>query len=503
MGFIMKKIVALLTTIGMLLCTGTAFAKEMKISTWEDITSMDPGWMISSAREFVVLDSIYDGLVHYKEGTFEVVPQLATSWDQSADGKEIVFHLKKGVQFQKGYGEMTADDVKFSLDRVIAEGSDATEHETLKPIKEVIVVDQYTVKLVLETPMSALFTSILPGPSGMIVSKKAAEEMGREKFSQNPIGTGPYQFVSWEPKKKLLLEKFDGYWGEAAKSDKVSFNPIVEDTTAEIAMKTRAMDVGRSAIQNLDSFKKNKRLQVVTKPDLRYWFIGFTQNKAPFDNKDLREAVRWAIDVDKALDAAFFGGAERAKTVVPPGVPGHLADVELRSQDFAKAKEALKRAGKPDGFKATVNVFIGDVPKIVAEVIKADCAKVGIELELVVQESGAATDANLAGTYDMFIDVWSTTTDPSDSTLWWMSDNKWNFTHWNNPAFDKAVTSAMAELDGAKRDAFYQQAQRIMEDEAWAIMLTHGTRIVVAQKNVDLGPVYPNGNLAPWAISFK
>ncbi|MCG8565490.1 MAG: ABC transporter substrate-binding protein [Desulfobacterales bacterium] len=502
----MQKFAVLLFVVLALVLMGSRFSharEEVKIATWEDISSMDPGWMVSSARELVVLDCLYDGLVTYKEGTFEVIPQLAESWDQSPDGKEIVFHLKKGVQFHKGYGEMTAEDVKFSFDRVIAPDSDATEKETFSSLKQVEILDKYRVKFTFEKPMSQLFTSALPGPSGMVVCKKAAREMGREKYGQNPIGTGPYEFVSWEPKKKLVLESFDGYWGSPAKNSRLAFMPIVEDTTCEIALKTKEVHVGRCSMVNLQAFKRNPRMNLVTKPDLRYWFIGFTQNHPPFDNKHLREALRWSVDVDKAINAAFFGGADRAKTVVPPGVVGHWKDAPLRKVDLDKAKECLKMGGKPEGFSATVNVFLGDTPKILAEVIKADAARVGIDLKLNVQETGAFNDANLAGKHDMFIDVWGTTTDPSDSTIWWVADNKWNITHWNNPEFDKIVGQATSELDLEKRTQLYMKTQQIMDDECWGILLTHGTRIVAATQDVDLGQVYPNGNLAPWTISLK
>lgn len=477
--------------------------KELKIATWEDISSMDPGWMVSSARELVVLDCLYDGLVTYKEGTFEVVPQLAESWKQSDDGKEIIFYLRKGVQFHKGYGEMTAKDVKFTFDRVIAADSDATEKGTFEPLKKVEVIDTYTVKLSFSKPMSQLLTSALPGPSGMVVSKKAAEEMGREKFGQNPVGTGPYEFVSWEPKKKLTLKIFKDYWGTPAKTGQIAFMPIVEDTTCEIALKTGEVDIGRASMINLPTFKKNKKMTVITKPDLRYYFIGFTHNKPPFDNKHLREALRWSVDVDKVLEAAFFGAADRAKTVVPPGVVGHWSEAPLRKPDLEKAKQALKAGGMPDGFKATVNVYQGDISTIIGEVIKEDAAKVGIELELHVQETGAFNDANLAGKHNLMVDVWSTTTDPSDSTIWFLADDKWNITHWNNSEYDSVVRQAVAELDAGKRSALYVKAQQIMDEECWGILLTHGTRVIVAQKSVDLGALFPNGNLAPWTISMK
>ena len=92
---------------------------------------------------------------------------------------------------------------------------------------------------------------------------------------------------------------------------------------------------------------------------------------------------------------------------------------------------------------------------------------------------------------------------PVRDRIWFLADDKWNITHWNNSEYDSVVKNAVAELDSTKRTALYVKAQQIMDEEAWGILITHGTRVVVSQKNVDLGAIFPNGNLAPWTISMK
>ncbi len=281
--------------------------EELKIATWEDINTLDPGWLTSVEREFTIMNCLFNGLVKYKEGTWDVVPDLAKSWDMSADGKQITFQLRKGVEFHKGYGEMTAEDVKFSFERIIDPEAKSPEKNTWGNLEYVEVVDKYTVKLVLKDRMAQLFTSILPLNAGLIVSKKAVTEMNKKKFASNPIGTGPYEFDSWQPKKHVKLVRYKNYGGEKAKIKRLTFMPIVEDATVEIALKTGEIDIGRCSLPSLPSIKKNKKLSVYTKPALLYWWLGFTVNKPPFDNLKLREAIRYAVDVDKTLEAAFFG----------------------------------------------------------------------------------------------------------------------------------------------------------------------------------------------------
>ncbi len=265
------------------LSVSAASKEELKIATWEDISTFDPGWMTSGERELMIMSCLYNGLVKYKEGSWEIVPDLAESWEVASDGKSVVFHLRKNVQFHKGFGEMTAEDVKFSFERIIDPEVKSPEKGTWKLLEKVEVIDKYTAKLILKNKMANLFTSALPMNAGLIVSKKAAEKMGREKFSKDPIGTGPYQLDSWKPKTHVKLAAFDGYWGESPKIKKVTFLPIVEDSTCETALRTGEINIGRSAMINVKSFKKNSKFNVYSKPALKTYWLGMTVNKPPFD----------------------------------------------------------------------------------------------------------------------------------------------------------------------------------------------------------------------------
>ncbi|MEJ2365770.1 MAG: ABC transporter substrate-binding protein [Deltaproteobacteria bacterium] len=479
-----------------------AAKNEVKIARYGDIQTLDPAYLTAVAREFTIDNCIYNGLVKYDEGSWKVVPDLATSWDISPDGKEITFHLRKGVQFQKGFGEMTAEDVKFSVERIINPKNKSPEKPNMVGVKGTEVVDKYTVKIILDSPNSRLLISTLPMNAGFIVSKKAVEKMGRKKFAFNPVGTGPYEFVSWDPGKKVVLKSFNSYWGEKPEIKKVVFVPIPNETTCETALKTGEIDVGRISLINLKSFEKNPALQVVTKPDLKYWWSGYNFSKAPTDNIKLRKALRASIDVSQILQAAFYGVAPRARTMVSPGVLGYWKDAPMYRPDLAKARELLKEGGKPDGFKATIQVY-NDITQTIAEVAKADAAKVGIDLEIVRHEPGAFNKANQKGTYNLFIDTWSSAMDAGYTMGWFIKGATWNVTHWENEEFDRLLTEARKEMDPAKRAPLYQKAQEIMDQQCFAIWLTHGVRAFAADKDLNLGKVYPNGRLAPWTMNFN
>jgi peptide/nickel transport system substrate-binding protein len=449
------------------------------------------------------MSCIFSGLVKYKEGTWDIVPDLATSWDISKDNMEITFHLRKGVQFQKGYGEFTAADVKFSFERIIDPAQNSPEASSWDTLDHVEIIDDYTVKLVLKAPSAKLFTSTLPLNAGFIVSKKAVDALGNAAFGLSPVGTGPYEFDHWTPGQETVLTAFKDYFGVPPKLAKLTFVPIPEIGTAEMAVKTGEVDVSEISLTNIAAFQQNPDMQVFLKPGLKYWWIGFTVNKPPFDNVQVREAVRDAIDVDAILQAAFNGIPQRANTMFPPGMLGRWEDAPAYQPDLVKAKALLAAAGYPDG-KGLVVTFLmwnDQTNTIIGEVVKSQLEKIGITVKVVSEEVGAFNDATTSGKDNNFyISFFATTADPGYATEWFQCDQKWNLSKWCNPQFDALWKQADAEMDSTKRAALYVQMQNIIDQDAWAIWLTNDVVATAMQKYVIPGEIFPNGRLAPWQM---
>ncbi len=476
--------------------------QTLKIAIWEDVNTFDPGWLTSAERELAIMTCIFNGLVTYNPGNWEVVPSLAESWEISDDGKQITFKLRQGVQFHRGYGEMTAEDVKFSFERIADPKQKSPEKSAWEKLDKVEVVDKYTVKLILKEPMVNLFDSVLPLNTGMIVSKKAAEEMGREKFAFSPVGTGPYVMSSWSPKRQIALAANKDYWGPKPKTENLVFIPIVEDSTSETALKTGEIDVGRAATVNIAVFKKKKKFKVYSKPALKTYWLGMTVSKPPFDNLKLRQAFRLAVDVPKVVLAAFFGAAEPAAAILPPGVPGRWNEAQVYKQDVPAARKLMAEGGKPDGFQMVLWVPASDTEKIMAEVIKAEAAKAGIEVIIEAKEIGAFNEGINKGQADAYIQFYTSTIDP-DYIMRWFAGEDWNPSQWRNAKYVELIKQGTSVLDPEKREQNYIEAQKLIDQDAWAVWLTHGSRVWVAQANVDMGGLYPNGRLAPWTMSLK
>jgi len=504
-GMRVRKVLSLMV-MGLFIISAFALdlgAKELKIANTDDISTFDPGFMNSGERELTIMRCIFNGLAKYKEGSWEVVPDLAESWTVSEDNLEVTFKLRKGVNFQKGYGEMTAEDVKFSYERLIAADSTASEKRSWKQLDHVEIIDTYTVKLVFKEPKADLFTSVLPNNSSMVISKKAFQEMGQEKFAFNPIGTGPYELAVWEPKKRIQLKAFKKFWGKAPKIDTITFLPITEETTCEIALRTGELNVSRVTPLNIPRFKKDSKFSVSLSPDMRIYWLGMTMNKPPFDKLKVRQALRYALDVDKIIEAAYYGVADRATTILPPGVPGRYEDAPVYKQDFKKAKQLLKEAGLTDGFTMSLNGPSFEPQRIMAEVIKADAAKVGINVDIQLKEQAAANSIANKGEAHAYFTSYTCTVDPAYVMQWFVPGTGWNPSQWDNQTYVNLLAEGGKELKQDKRTGYYIDAQKEMDKDCWAIWLTHGFKVWVAGESVDMGKIYPNGMLAPWTMSFK
>ena len=496
---VVMALLSLLTPFNPLLM---ANQKILKIATWEDVNTFDPGWMTSAERELTIMSSLYNGLIRYKAGSWEYEPDLATSWEISADKKAVTFKLKKGIQFHKGYGELTAEDVKYSFERIIDPAIKSPEKGTWSKLDHVEVIDKYTAKLVLKDQMVTLFSSVLPMNAGMIVSKKAVEEMGAKKFGFNPIGTGAYELVSWEPKKKVTLKANPNYHGFKPFIQMVEFLPITEDSTSETALKTGEIHIGRAALINLNSFKNNLNFTVVSKPAMKTYWLGMTVNKPPFDNIKLRQAFRYAVDVDKIIEATYFGAVHRANSVLPPSVPGYWKDAPAYKKNISKAKQLMKAAGKPNGFDVTLYVPASDDERIMAEVIKADAAEAGINVDIETKEIGAFNEAANKGIPNAYIQFYTSTIDPS-YIMQWFAGESWNPSQWRNTRYTQILAEGPSEPDANKRVLMYEEAQQLIDQDCWSIWLTNGAKTWISQSSIDLGDIQPNGRLAPWSIRFK
>ena len=306
---------------------------------------------------------MYRGLTRFaiKDGkvtTSEVEPDLAESWTLSPDGTVWTFKLKKGVQFHKGFGELTAEDVKFSFERQINRAPGTRFGVNLEVIKSIEVVDPHTVQIALKAFDPIFLLRMVGYQQGYIVSKKAVEKHG-EQFKWNPVGTGPFYFERHSPREKIVLKAFDKYHGGRPQIDEVHWFDVPEDATKLIGLEKGTFDLLYPEAVTADFADQVKKMGAVI--DRRgpggqeRFYINMT--KPPFDDIRVRKAFMHAIDRKAIKETMYPGGLARWRSsCVPPGYFGHIP-MKFPEYNPELAKKLLAEAGHPNGFTIK-NYFI-------------------------------------------------------------------------------------------------------------------------------------------------
>ena len=294
--------------------------------------------------------------------------------------------------FTNGFGEMTADDVKFSYER-IADPAQASEYaDDFAQLDHVEVTDRYSGVIVLKEPFAPLWTSSLPAaPRARIVSKKAVEQAGGSYTTEPPATAGPYRIQSWQPKQRLTLVRDPDWNGAPGGFAEIQIFPIEDEKAAEIAFEAGELDYTAVSVSSIPTFEASPPAgaKLIRKPSLAYVWLGMNTEAPPFDDPKVRQAVQRAVDVDAVLEAAYFGVADRATGIVAPGLIGHreklLGDP---ARDLEEAKALLAEAGHPDGFSCTLDILNKTERLTAAQVIQANLAEIGIQVQINQHDSG-------------------------------------------------------------------------------------------------------------------
>jgi peptide/nickel transport system substrate-binding protein len=421
---------------------------------------------------------MFRGLTRFaiKDGkvtTAEVEPDLAESWTLSPEGTIWTMKLRKGVQFHKGYGEMTAEDVKFSFERQINKAPGTRYGVNLDVIKSIEVVNPYTVQIVLKNFDPIFLLRMVGYQQGYIVSKKAMEKLG-DGFKWNPVGTGPFYFDRHLPREKIVLKAFDKFHAGKPQIDEVNWFDVPEDATKLIGLEKGTFDLLYPEAVTADFADQVKKMGAII--DRRgpggqeRFYINMT--KPPFDDIRVRKAFMHAID-RKAIKETMYPGdlAKLASSCVPPGYFGHVP-MKFPEYNPELAKKLLAEAGHPNGFTIK-NYFISKsffYPKVLT-LAQEQLKKVGIIVELQVVEH-ATFHENIRKNLDPFVLYGGTRITDADA---WLSlffesseipdpatGNKGtNFAHYKG--MDDLLAAGRVERDVKKRAAIYAETQKRLE----------------------------------------
>ncbi|MDD3242406.1 MAG: ABC transporter substrate-binding protein [Eubacteriales bacterium] len=444
-----------------------------------------------------------------------MVPCLATEWEMTdPNGLEYTIKLRDDVVFHDG-STMTADDVVFSFMRFVDEnhayagtGPFPNASVFFSPVKEVVAVDDTTVKFIMDEPC-APFLSYLTMSVASIVNADVIMA-NADNSALVDSGSGPYQLVSWEKGVSLNLTRFDGYWGETAKTKDVVIEPVVEPLVRVTKLQNGeadiVVDVDPDAIAELeaDNFIVN---QAVTS---HYWYVVLNNSQAPFDNKLVRQAVNYAIDKESIVNDILVGTGTVATQPLSPVIGGYNPDLEGYAYDPVKAKELLAQAGYENGF--TVNFLIPEsgsgMQSCVAmcTAIQGYLADVGITCNIEKMEWGTFLNTcfsedlhNGDAAYNMWaLSMMNVTGDP-DAMIARLFANyripRNNSAAYNNEELSARIKAASQMTDTEARMAEYQAISAVIVEDAPHIFVDWGNQIVGTGATVEGLKLVPSQKL--------
>ena len=492
---------ALLLTLG----AGANAQGTLRIGLSQDPDALDP----SLSRTYVgriVFSAFCDKLFDIDD-KLNIVPQLALSYETSADGKAMTIKLRPGVKFHDGE-PLDAEAAKFSIERHMTMNGSFRKSE-LSSVDHVEAVDPLTIKLILKAPYSPLIAQ-LTDRSGMMVSPKAAREEG-DKFAQHPVCAGPYKFVERVPQDRMVFEKFSDYWNkDNVFIDKIVFLPIVNSTVRLANLKSGGLELAERVLAtDLKDVRANSRLALTTVPELGYQ--GLTINLANDKTKGAlsqSEKVRQALDLSidrEALNQVVFNGEfTPGNQWVSPTHPYYQKAFPVQPRNIEKAKALLKEAGVALPLTVDYIVSKGPEDEAVAQVIQSMAAEAGFDLKIRVIEAATAFKEVQSGNFQVFQIPWSGRIDPDANVYVFMHTKApQNDGGYSNPEADKLMEDARLISDPAQRKAIYEKLTKILLQEEPVIYLYHRKLLFANTTKLEGFKPLPDGLVRVIGLKLK
>lgn len=443
--------------------TTGGYKDTITVGIGADVTSFDPH-IGKETPAVAVTNHIFDTLVDVNQKTGEVVPQIAESWEILSD-VQYRFHIRKGIKFHNGE-DLTASDVKFSLDRAI---NSAAVSYVVNFIKDVKIEDEYTVLVTLKAPYAPALRN-LAVPFAAIVPEDYVKA-NPDALKTAPVGSGPYKFVSWDQSNNSKLEAYDGYYAGAPLTKNLVFKVIPEAAQRTIALETGELDIAYDLSTNdLKRVADNKKLALYEAPSLTCWYLSFNMKNTPFNNKLVRQALNYAIDRQLLVDTVFSKAGEPADAIIAPAVFGYVSPGTIEYNP-EKAKKLLAEAGYPNGFKC--NIWVNDNQQRIeaCQAIQAMYKEIGVEATLDVQEFGTFINNTTNAKHDIAFFGWVTSTKDADYTYYSLEHSSQqgaagNRSFVNDPKVDELVDIARTNADDATRLKAYGELAAYLKDLA-------------------------------------
>ncbi len=446
------------------------------IAYWGDPISFNPDAQIDDAG-YGIYGSIFSKLVTL-DASYNIIPDLAESWEVSKDGLTYTFHLRKDVKWQDGQ-PFTAADVVWTFDQIMSHKT-APAHANFADVKSVEAVNDYTVVINMKKPYSPFLgflawygTFIMPKHLYDITKNGSPVDWLNNPYNQHPIGTGPFEFVKWVKGAYVILKKNPDYFLGEPYLDKIVFDEIPDQNTALQTFLNGGADYDDNVdISQLNLLKKAPGVVVYTSPSPSRYYLAFNvgRRESPFHNKEVRFAVAYALNRQEIFDRAIKYGQVAEGFYTPAIKWAYNPDAKIPDYNIQEAEKLLDEAGYPlkNGvrFKATLVYFQGQEWSDMATIIKEQLAKVGIEVQL--EEYDLATYIQKVlngGDFDLTLLDGFQGPDPDNLTLRVGTGGDINVMGYSNPAVDELLSKGAETSNIEERAKYYFEVQEILSQD--------------------------------------
>lgn len=444
--------------------------------------SLDPH-KATAAGTKEVLFNLFEGLVK-PDSNGDFIPAVASDYNISEDGKTYTFTLREGIKFHDG-SLVTVEDVKYSIDKCADAGSGDPLVPAYSNIESVNIVDDSTVEIVLAEPntefLAYMTTAIIPAAN--------------TDADTNPIGTGPYKYVSRSPQENFIVEKFDEYWGTPANIEKVIFKVCANADSLVMELEGGSVDMiarvtATQAAQLSDNFE-------VLEGTMNLVQALYLNNKvAPFDDVRIRQALCYAINPDEIMMMVSDGkGTEIGSSMFPTFGKYYMEELnDTYNQDIEKAKALLTEAGYPDGFTFTITVPSNYQQHIdTAQVLVEEFKAIGVTAEIqLIEWDSWLSDVYANREYEstvVGVDASSLTARALLERFTSTAGN--NFINYNNAAYDTAFEKAVAATDDTEKTNYYKECEKILSEDAANVYIQDLPEFVAINKKFAGYEFYP------------
>jgi peptide/nickel transport system substrate-binding protein len=353
----------------------------------------------------------------------------------------------------------------------------------------------------------------LTAGAASIVSPTAVMKWGPD-YPTHPVGTGPFRFASWDRGQRVVLEKNPPYWKYPVKVERVIYRPIVEDQARLTELLTGTLDVIVGVPADFVSqLEQNAKITLLKQVGAHVWYLGMNNQKKPFDDKRVRQALNYAVNKDAIVRDVLKGTGASSRGPVLPGTWGADPALKAYPYDPERAKKLLAEAGYPNGFSTTLWVPESgsgmQAPVAMSTVMQSNLKAVGVNVSLQIMEWGAYLAKLRTKEQELFALSWMAGTEDPDMVMYpLLHSSQWtpvgpNRALYKNPRFDALLQQARLTTDQAKRAQLYKEAQRILVDDAPWVFVDHEIQIAALSKRVQGFKLHPSFDLRVETISLK